>query len=267
MKNAFRFYRKSQADNDAAEPGVPCAAPAGDENAILTLIVGSLAGASKRDVTAYMRGIAEAHITAKDTCYLGLRRQRGRWLYEIHEGGPGLSVLDNVAAHLDVSPDASLYYQLADGRVVEIIESENDVISVIFPKHEDKPIPAEPPVFSRRKLAPYIGTGAALRTLGTVLLGFGFTALVLAGGAHVLANSLIDTDRLLRREAAARPLLNTAAHLPIFEFERARKSALTSGGYIHKIAFDNGHWTSAVQPRETPPSSVRPPRERTGVPK
>mgnify|MGYP007002706517 CR=1 FL=1 len=93
----------------------------------MLLILGSLESDSRKDVIAYARGLAESQVIAKEACFIDAVKRNGRWLYEIHEGGPGRSVAQWVTSMLESNPRSKdplhestlMFLQGSDARTIQ----------------------------------------------------------------------------------------------------------------------------------------------------
>ena len=86
----------------------------------LLLIFGSLDAGSRKDVLAYARGLAESQVVAKDACFVDASRVDGRWLFEVHEGGPGRALVPWIADALSADPASKVLVPLSGERVVSV---------------------------------------------------------------------------------------------------------------------------------------------------
>jgi hypothetical protein len=100
----------------------------------MLVIIGSLSGASRKDAMAYAKGLAEGQCIALDEVRVGLWKDKikGRWVYEVHEGGEGLSYLEPLikARRLHNMP---YRITLTDGRSADISEFQDEIVTVIYP--------------------------------------------------------------------------------------------------------------------------------------
>lgn len=65
------------------------------------LILGQIPDTTQKDARAYARGLVERYFTAVKNSYVNIRKYKGGFYYEVHEGGPGESLLDWVLKQLD----------------------------------------------------------------------------------------------------------------------------------------------------------------------
>jgi hypothetical protein len=149
----------------------------------LYLCVGSIAGASKADVRALM-----SHMIASQCVYpalvktrLAKDKTRNRWLYEIHEGGPGRSVLGPLLAG-DTAPRT---YRLTDGRCSVVEEHDGDVVTLT---HQDRPDlfeQAQPLPADGAPVTPFESGDKPLLHAGRAVFAAGALSLVVAYGGGI----------------------------------------------------------------------------------
>src|SRR5690606_27058284 len=100
----------------------------------IMVIIGSLSGATRKDALAYARGLAEGQCIALDEVRIGLWKDKvkGRWVYEVHEGGAGFSYMEPYvsAGNLHELP---VRIELTDGRSADVSEFQDELVTVINP--------------------------------------------------------------------------------------------------------------------------------------
>ncbi len=225
----------------------------GDEafrgNPPLLLIVGSLDAGSRKDVIAYARGLAESQVVAKDACFVDACKVDGKWLYEVHEGGPGRALLPWILQTLAGDPGAKVNVPIAGERVVSVSSVGGELVGIVYPpdggRHRDAQ-ESSPPLELGPSLAPYFGSAAPLRNAAAALFVVCALLFLGAGAAFYIRGNAMDVSRFAGRFAASKPEARTdVKNLPSLQLHAAAQSLKTSSGYLSYLRFEKGRWTWA----------------------
>jgi len=215
----------------------------------LLLIVGSLDAGSRKDVLAYARGLAESQVVAKDACFVDAIKLEGRWLYEVHEGGPGRSLARWISHQLEASPGTKVAIPLAGDRVASVSSVSGDLVTIIYPSDERRSEEASDEVQAMAfgaRLSPFFGSASALRNVSAVIFGVSALIFLVAGLTFFVRANAIDIGRIAGRVASSGTGFRTdIAALPSVQLGLAAKDIKTSSGYLSYIKLDKGKWTWA----------------------
>ncbi len=215
----------------------------------LLLIVGSLDAGSRKDVIAYARGLAESQVVAKDACFVDACKVDGKWLYEVHEGGPGRALLPWIARTLAGELDAKVNVPIAGERVVSVSSVGGELVGIVYPpdaeRHEDA-LEGCQALELGAPLAPYFGSAAPLRNAAAALFVVSSLLFLGAGAAFYHRGNAMDVARFAGRFAAAKPEARTdVKNLPSLQLHLAAQSLKTNSGYLSYLRFEKGRWTWA----------------------
>lgn len=244
MANFFKFgfLQKETAPTDAdAEEFL--------SNMPMLLILGSLESDSRKDVIAYARGLAESQVIAKEACFIDAVKRNGRWLYEIHEGGPGRSVAQWVTSMLESNPRSKVSLPLTGARFASISEVGGELVTVIYPPSEEKHQAAMEEARGIEfgpALAPFYGSGIPLRNAAAGLLALSAFIFLVSGAALFLRGNAIDVGRFAARFSAVNPSMRTDySNLPSVQLAIAVNNIKVNSGYLSYLKYENGKWHSA----------------------
>lgn len=211
----------------------------------ISLVVGSLAGSTKKEAEAYARGVADSLLTSVELGKLRVLEDKagGRMIYEIHEGGSGLSVLERVVQDLDRGMPVNL--ALADGRYVQMDHTHGQIFSLIVPEGErDFRADQVHPVSDYAgdiKLTVMHPDRNGLAGLGGAMLGLSFVAFLVVGALFTVVKSgVLEKDVLvayLERNPVKDPKDN-----PAWQMEQARAEAQAQGKTLNTLRRDATGW-------------------------
>lgn len=139
------------------------------ENHIL-LLFGVLLNTSKSDAHAYVRGLLESSCKARENSWYGLVMDGERWIYEIHEGGEGLSLLPGIlAAHKEGRPNP--VFRLSNNKLVEVSPAGDEIFGLVMPEESFGGEATDYASFPKgKRLTPYLGDGKHYLVAGVVSL-------------------------------------------------------------------------------------------------
>lgn len=234
------------------------------------LMVGSLTGVALKDAKLFAEGLAERFITAPALAKINVQldKPRNRILYEIHEGGPGYSILPKVLELLNTQ--RTVRVELANEAHVEISDEFGELVTLHHPAgtHEnlgdnvregdDTPFLPIQSLVSTKKLNAlypvrkgYVLAGALLMiTSAAILLASGVFFAVKKSGAF-------DSDPVtVAAKGAFPPVIEDN---PYWHLQRAKKEAGTKDEIIGKLEKSNGKWVwsfkhKAAEPKKEPPA-------------
>lgn len=223
------------------------------------LLVGSLTGVSIKDARLYVAGLAEKFITSPKLARVHLQadKARNRILYEIHEGGPGYSILARLMERLQTQKNVRI--ELANDAHVEISDEFGELVTLHFPAgtnenlggafNDDTQTPYVPldELCGRFKLPELFPERKTLPIMGGALMVGG--ALILLGSALTFAltkNGYFDSDPVLTMSRQQFP--PSVSDNPLWQMERAKAAATREGSFISKLEKVNGKWSWKLKP-------------------
>lgn len=219
------------------------------ENPIL-LLFGVLLNTSKSDAHAYVRGLLESSCKARESSWYGLTKDGDRWIYEIHEGGEGLSLLPGIlAAHKEGRPNP--VFRLSNNRVVEASQAGEEIFGLVMPEESFEGEATDYASFPKgKRLTPYLGDGKHYLVAGIVSLVIGVTTAVAGGLAYLASNEFVDHERIvvtamIDKKNASLYQMNK---LPISGYTKAVDSLgkKEQGAYISRLESNAAGWNWTI---------------------
>lgn len=231
------------------------------EGAPIFLMMGSLSGCSQRDAAAYAKGMAERYVVSPELARYAVREDKtnGRFIYEVREGGPELSLIDQVLERL-AAGEPKVRVRIVNGGEVVIEDVLGEVISLTYPaelaEEQDGLLAEEGPqvpvceayeLARSPRLQEVFPANRRLFVAGGALLVMAFTVFMVAGAAYSLAAAgVFEPDRLVYQ--AKKGVLSAEEDSPAWQLGIARRSALVDGRPVHFLKRENGKWTWELKP-------------------
>lgn len=247
-----KFSKKAKAPQEAV-PLNP-----DDVGAPIFVMVGSLSGGTMKDAVAYARGLAETYITAPDISRIRVYDDQlnNRYIYEIAEGGPGLSIIEKLLEQLDAGMKVRLH--LVNGAQAVIEETHGEIFSLIYPASDEAIRPEMLPGLETNdeegvlwKIDDLVGVEElkemypqkrALVHIGGAILGVAISLFMLTGGIYTVVRSgVFDGDALLRQTKAG--LLTDTVDNPVWQLDKARSAAEKDGKALSALKKGPNGWT------------------------
>jgi hypothetical protein len=244
--------RKSKAPQDTA-PQDP-----NDIGAPFFFMMGSLSGGTLKDASSYARGLAETYIHAPDISRVRVfdDKANNRFVYEVCEGGPGLSVIEKVLEQLAAGHKVRLH--LVNGAQAVIEEAHGEVFSLIYPASDEALRPAqltgletkddEGPLWKIDDLAGDVELAElfpqkrALVHVGGGVLGVALSLFMVTGAIYTVVHSgVLDGDALLRQTKAG--YLTDTVDNPVWQLDKARNAAEKDGKALSALKKGPSGWT------------------------
>jgi hypothetical protein len=217
----------------------------------ILLLVGTISTESSKDAMAYAKGLAEAQVVAKDAAFLQIvRRHPGQYLYEIHEGGDGRSLLPVIDEMLSREPGQALI-PLEGARVALIREEAGELVTLINQPdpsaHEsamgDFLVVSQGLGLVPRQLHPLCPTGEIERKASTYLLLAATVFTLFTGAWQTLKNDSIDVRRLSFGLLVNKAVAQTSmADMPALKLQEAKSSLQAPGAYLSYVRYRNNKW-------------------------
>lgn len=231
----------------------------------ITINIGTVAAASRKDVLSYARGIADAQLIAKESAFIDAFPANGQWVYEIHEGGAGVALGPWIVEQLDHTRKGSdISLPLAGQRVAQVSTFEGELATIIFPPDEERfdytlrEIERKSAGNSWKKLKPYLNDGSRIRQVGKYVALASLCLFLLSASAFFARMNLSDTSSLLAQKAVHQEgFITPAQNLPSFQMDKAMSSIIASNGYLSYLKLENGKWIHAQATGDAPPITTR----------
>lgn len=221
----------------------------------LVLILGSLTDCTLKDAVAYARGLAESYITAPELARIRVFEDvaAGRYVYEIHEGGPGFSIADMVLTECAAGNKVRVH--LANGAHAHIEEVHGELISLIYPAGSADTDPTTPglaehdeghiwdieALCSGEPLKEIYPENKQLTRVSGAMLGVSLSLFMLTGGAYtVLHSGLLDGDPMFRMAKSG--IMAEASDNPVWQLDKARNAAAEDQS-VRMLKKDSKGWS------------------------
>lgn len=233
-----------------------------DAGAPIFILIGSLTDCTLKDATAYVRGLAETFITAPEVARIRVFDDRAnrRFVYELQEGGPGLSVIEKV---LELTKDGQkVRIHLTNGAQAVVEEAHDEVFTLVYPASDEMIRPQQLPGLETEydegqlfRLEDLSGTeelkelypvNRNLTHIGGAILGVALSAFMLTGGIYTVVRSgMLDGDELLRQTKAG--MLADTHDNPVWQMDKARVAAEQSGQALSALKKGPTGWSWELQ--------------------
>lgn len=247
---------KGKAPVSAAGGAVPAGAPV-PSGAPIFLLMGSLTGCSYKDAVAYARGLAETYVIAPQLGRFRVQEDKvnGRFIYEVQEGGPGLSVIDGALAQLAAGQPVRI--ALANGGSASVEEAHGEVLSLIYPpgsdvenklalEYQEQPVQdtaVDIEVFCGAvKLEEVFPEQRVLTHAGSLSLFLAGVLFMLTGAAYTVVQSgVFDADALLTLTKAG--YVAESSDNPVWHLEKARSAAAKESKVLSALKKSPKGWS------------------------
>ena len=216
------------------------------------LMIGSLSGASRKDAESYARGLADEMVKSVELARIHVfdDKMRGRMIYEIHEGGPQLSVAEKVADALETQDQVQI--ALANDIFVSIERTHDQIFTLIHNRDDESGLDEISNVreiteyLSDTKLSEIYPDRNGLAALGGVLTGISLFAFLIAGTLHLVVKSgATDPDALF--SFARKGVISSVSDNPVWQLEKARQAAEKDGRHLKVLRKDARGWNWEFQ--------------------
>lgn len=235
------------------------------ENLPITITLGTVAAASRKDVLAYARGIADTQLIAKEAAFIDAFAANGQWVYEIHEGGAGIALGPWIMDQLDHTRKGSdISLPLTGYRTAQISTFEGEIATIIFPPDEDRfdeafrGIERKATGHPCKSLKPYLDDGSRTKKIGQYTALFSALLFLLSVGAFFIHMNFADTSSLLAQKTINQEgFITPVQNLPSHQMDKATNSITASNGYLSYLKLENGKWVHAQATGSAPPEIQR----------
>ena len=221
-----------------------------DARSPVMVMVGSLTDCTYKDAVAYVRGLADKYVMSQTTSWFRIMddRTRGRYVYEIHDGGVGLSIIESMLAELD--DGKKVHIKLANNGYVTIEQEHDQLFSLLVSDAEDV-YPTQSGELVEPMNIVHYATETRMRELypqnkalfaaGAGILSVSMVAFSIAAAAYVAtASGVLKDDVLTARfkdEAGVQIKDN-----PIEQLKLAKLAARASDSRIKRLYKLNNNW-------------------------
>ncbi len=237
------------------------------------VLFGYLEGVDRKDAERYARAFGRRCLKTSESCWYAVEPLWSGYLYEIHEGGPGLSFLPALAKEIDANPGGVALVPsgrrvfemtVRNGRPVGALLSERRSrevqghMAVVQPsgRTDGRPfgmiVPAWAPhghvrfhaILASRRMKPLAPA---------VPLSLAAAAVAFATGLALLLGGGITYFWSPHRVPEARGF--DMANLPHRQWDRV-VAAVTASSHAAKLEFKDGVWTVETLPQPAPPPAA-----------
>lgn len=220
------------------------------------LIVGSMRDCSAKDAMAFARGLAEKHVIAPELGMVRVVEDRpnGRFVYEIHEGGPGHSIIDGVLAALRDKRPVNI--SLVNQAYVAVEEEGGELFSLVYPGRDNtmraygseealevvvNPEPIQK-FCDENLLLELFPQHKALPRAGFAALSLAAAVFMMTGAVFVVTKSgVLEPDVLFKQTKAGQ--LAKWEDNPAWQLEKARAEATAKGKGLKQLKKDSKGWS------------------------
>lgn len=247
MMNLKTFMRTKLKTQVRANPVI-------DESSAPTfLMVGSLSGITKKDAWTFVRGQAANFVSSPEEMRINAMEHSGRWFYEIHQGGPGYSILPKVIEELEA--ERSVRIGTANGGFVEIHDELNEVYSLQYGA-EDRfkkevgvagQVEQEVAFISdfidlRKSLVELYPQQVKLQLAGAISMVLAAILFMVTGTLYTFTQSgVLDVDAMVSTAKAGH--VSAATDNPVWQLDRARTEADAAKTTVSTLKRDGKSWT------------------------
>lgn len=202
----------------------------------IQVLIGWISEASRKDVIAHARGLAEDQLASVENAWFALAPYRGGFFYEIHEGGAGRAFLPGVIEQLERDPEQILWLPAgtAINRVMTVGITDNIPYAVILTETESALVrqSGQEPMQRSGRMRRLVNSGQGL------LVGGVLTSLI---GLGVLGLSLDHARGLAQQPPTLVSYLPDT--LPYSQIA-ALTASLPDDRWLLFVVYENGTWRS-----------------------
>jgi hypothetical protein len=205
----------------------------------IQVLIGWIGDSSRKDVIEHAKGFAEDHIETLETAWIALEQFRNGWIFEIHEGGAGLSYLPEVIEELSRDPDQVVWLPSGTGlnRVLTVRISEEQVFATILTE-------AESALVRKSGQDPLERTGRMRRLVPKGGLALAIGASLASVATITLLGTLQYAMMIDQRPLASRNFNpETLPHSQIVRLS----GAIREDRWVSRIVFEEGQWRAEFE--------------------
>ena len=205
----------------------------------IQLLLGWIGDSTPKDVYEHAKGFAADHLETLETAWVAIAPLCGGYIFEVHEGGAGLSYLPGIIEKLNRNPDQTLWMPsgtkqnkvttiaIFEGRPYSTILTDDDSLKV----RSSGQLPIEMSGRMRRMIP---------KGVKTLAVGCGFAAV----GTITLCAVLYYGQNLNQQPISSLPYSSEA--LPHGQIIKLSES-LREERWVSKIVFDEGQWRAEFE--------------------
>jgi len=231
------WFSKSGKDGDRGNSGrkkVRKTPSSGRGNPPIQVIIGWIAESNRKDVIEHARGFAADHIETLASAWISVSPFRDGHIFEVHEGGSGLSYMPDVIEQLTRDPDQVVWVPSGTvlNRVLTIRIAEDHVFSTILTEAESALVRSsgQEPLQRTGRMVRLVPKGTGALATGIALAAVG--ALTLMGAGYY--SSLINQQPLPSRTF-------NPENMPHNQIIRLSEG-IREDRWVSRIVFEDGQW-------------------------
>lgn len=193
-------------------------------------------GGSKKDAIEYARGWALKHMDAPNVSWFAVMPFMGGFLWEVQEGGPGLSYLPSTAKALADSSGKPGWFR-SGNKVIQATMRDGAPFMVTLTTEQSKPIiqQNDSPMVPKGQMQRVVKTGARVLAFGASLFGSGVVFFGLSCVYSFLVMAYAPDARRIEPEIVA--------HRQWSRVERVPPNL-----YVETMRYQNKQWTTNIKP-------------------
>lgn len=205
----------------------------------IQVIIGWIGESSRKDVLEHARGFAADHIESLGTAWIAMADFQGGTLFEIHEGGAGLSYLPDLIEGIGRDPDQVLWVPSGTrlNRVLTFSIVEAKPFSMILNEKDSVRVRAsgQAPVDRNGKMRRLVPRGTPVLVVGVTLFSIALTSLAASAFLSARINQQPIPSLTFNAETLPHGQIVTLSN------------ALREDRWVSRILFENGTWRAEFE--------------------
>lgn len=241
------MIKKKSLSDSIDKPGLP-----------IFLMVGTIYGCNAKEAAQYVRSLANRFIVSVENGYFRVLydKESDRFVFEIQEGGSGLSILEESLKQLKSNRKIGL--NIANGKSVFIHSKDNQIYSLIS-VNEDVAVDTLNDnadginklsigrLAGSVKLVPLVKDVEWLSSAGYWLSIFSIVLIFITAFSVSIGKTYFIDSFALNKYERLQDSFNHEKNNPLHGLIAAKEEAALTGKYLAKLEFKNGEWTWDLQ--------------------
>ena len=193
-------------------------------------------GGNKKDAIEYAKGWAMKHMDAPNVSWFAVMPFMNGFIWEVHEGGPGLSYLPATAKAL-ADPSGRAGWFRAGQKVIQARMRDGRPFITTLPTEASRPIilANENPMVPKGQMQRVVKTGAKVLAFGATVFGTGAVFFALACVYSYLVMGYAPDARRIEPDMVAHRQWTRVERIP-------------PNLYVESMKYENKQWTANIKP-------------------